>query len=157
MNLEIAQSLMAEKKVDVLVVGSPDNVLYTSGLNITHTVSNRSVFISLAGAPIFPVIPQQGDPTIVVPEAASELAQDFSSIKDIRPYKSKTMYRKWPPSKKFYDLEPIDLVVRRDTHHQGPTVDPPEPHGDPRGNRHGPKARCGEKVSSGTENALAER
>jgi len=113
MDVRLAQELMGARNIDALVVSSPENVLYTTGLNITHTVSNRSVWLDVINAPIVPVIPRDGEPWIVIPESAIEICQEFSLIKDIRPYKG-GIYKIWPPELKVrtYELEPIEVVAK---------------------------------------------
>jgi Xaa-Pro dipeptidase len=77
---------MQKYNVNVIVVTSPENVFYVSGVPTNYTAPNRLLFSSTLrrDTPITCVIPNEGEPSIIFHAAAYDVVYKNSWIKDHR-------------------------------------------------------------------------
>src|SRR3989442_6332775 len=84
MNLKRLQRIMNEEDVDALVLNSPQNVFYTSGVGSTRpSFPNPTVYYEWEPIPIFSVVLRSGEPYLIYLEGTTETISD-SGIKNKR-------------------------------------------------------------------------
>jgi Xaa-Pro dipeptidase len=81
---------MRDAGLDMLVASAPENLFYISDIPTSFTSSNRLLFCSRRISPLMCVLPQEGEPAIVLSAAALDVAQKHTWIKDLRLYPTGT-------------------------------------------------------------------
>jgi len=79
-DIQKARSLMAQKNIDVMLVNSAGNFVYTSGIhdNTMLMLMQSQLLVQ------FTVIPRESEPVLLINSALIENAEEVSWIKDIR-------------------------------------------------------------------------
>jgi len=102
---------MKNKGIDALIISSPENVFYTSGVPVNYGASNRAAFVVYKFNPYFVVIPQD-EPILIAPNSQMATVQVHSSIKDQRTYAAGIYLKKSLKTEaKTYQLNPIQTVL----------------------------------------------
>jgi Xaa-Pro aminopeptidase len=86
------QNLMEKNNVDLIVLTSPENVFYVSGVPTTFTARNRLLFSSTLRreSPITCIVPRNGEPSLIFHSAALEVIEKNSWIKNFVLYPTGT-------------------------------------------------------------------
>src|SRR5688572_19474675 len=71
-----ARELMAQQKIDALLVSQPQNIIYLTGYRTNLFVSNFRPYLA--------IIPLEGEPTLLMPLLELGVAEELSWIDDIR-------------------------------------------------------------------------
>jgi Xaa-Pro aminopeptidase len=103
---------MDRKGLDVLLALAPENVFYLSDLPASPASANRLLNVVRNSSPSFCVVPLNGEPKLVVTNAAIELAEKNSFVKDIRTYATGTYIVRHSARKGIVAADPVEALAK---------------------------------------------
>jgi len=98
--------------VNVLLALAPENVFYLSDLPVSPVSSNRLLYVVRNTSPSFCVIPRSGEAKLVITNAAIELAEKSSWVKDIQTYATGTYIVRHGENRKILATEPAQALAK---------------------------------------------